>query len=389
MDLKQSTAVTLSIGPFLDATDGVTPLTGLTLTSADIRLSKNGAAFAAKNDATAPVHLENGNYSCVLNTTDTGTLGNLELQVFATGAVPEFRTYKIMSATGYGLQYETDGDSVVNLKRVNVVNDTVDPALNIQNTGLDGNAVNLNSGSGNSLFLTAAGSDATINVGNTGTGAGLLVTDNITIQGKVGIDGGSGIALELINSSAAPTVYVNNGSTGAASQLKSDSGIALDVDGNGGPAARFQGSTKGIHIVGEAGEGIDIDSAGVGLDITSTGAPAIDLDGSGSSPFIQISGSSNAPLVNISNSGAGGDLSTSEIDAIVAKLPAGTISDLALTDQVDGVTLFNIYELTMAMVNGRFELDTPSAGKITFYKRDNTTILTTVTVSAVNRTRDI
>ena len=46
MYLKQSTAATLALGPFVDATDGVTAETGLTISQADVRLSKNGASLS-------------------------------------------------------------------------------------------------------------------------------------------------------------------------------------------------------------------------------------------------------------------------------------------------------------------------------------------------------
>ena len=39
--LKQATAATLGLGAFVDATDGNTAETGLTISQADIRLSKN------------------------------------------------------------------------------------------------------------------------------------------------------------------------------------------------------------------------------------------------------------------------------------------------------------------------------------------------------------
>ena len=46
MWLKQSTAVTVKMGPFLDETDQKTVETGLTISQADIRLFKNGGDFA-------------------------------------------------------------------------------------------------------------------------------------------------------------------------------------------------------------------------------------------------------------------------------------------------------------------------------------------------------
>ncbi len=69
--LKQSTAATVLIGPAVDATDGFTFENALTISQADIRLSKNGAAFAQTNDATGATFMENGMYSVPLDTTDT------------------------------------------------------------------------------------------------------------------------------------------------------------------------------------------------------------------------------------------------------------------------------------------------------------------------------
>ena len=60
-----------------------------------------------------------------------------------------------------------------------------------------------------------------------------------------------------------------------------------------------------------------------------------------------------------------------------------------LTTLIDGVTVEHIHELLMAMVNGRFLKDTPTGDDITFYKRDNTTVLTVVHIndSTGERTR--
>lgn len=96
--LKQSTAITLRYGPFVDSTDGVTPETGLTISQADVRLSKAGGAFAQKNDATAGTHDENGWYSLPLNTTDTGTLGSLTVAVNESGALPVWEHFMVVPA---------------------------------------------------------------------------------------------------------------------------------------------------------------------------------------------------------------------------------------------------------------------------------------------------
>lgn len=99
--LKQSTAVTVVIGPFVDNTDGFTAKTALTIAQADVRLSKNGGAFAQKSDTNSATHMENGYYSCALNTTDTGTLGRLLLAVNETGALPVWVEFLVVPPNVY------------------------------------------------------------------------------------------------------------------------------------------------------------------------------------------------------------------------------------------------------------------------------------------------
>lgn len=96
--LKQSTSVTIKMGPFLDDTDGKTAETGLTISQADIRLSKNGGAFAQTHNATGATHDENGYYGVPLDTTDTGTLGRLRVAVAESGALPVWQDFMILPA---------------------------------------------------------------------------------------------------------------------------------------------------------------------------------------------------------------------------------------------------------------------------------------------------
>src|SRR5215471_16380933 len=115
--LKQSTAVTLTIGPFVDTADGFTAKTALSLVQSSIRLSKNGGSYAQKNDSTSPAHQENGNYSCVLNTTDTGTLGVLRLHVNFTGALPVWLDMMVVPANVW--------DSMFGASTLNVADSTI------------------------------------------------------------------------------------------------------------------------------------------------------------------------------------------------------------------------------------------------------------------------
>jgi len=98
--LKQSTAYTFQLGPIVDATDGVTPLASETIAATAVRVSKNGAAFASKNDSTALTGTgdANGYYDCVLDATDTGDLGPLEVELTHSGALPVWRTFQVVPA---------------------------------------------------------------------------------------------------------------------------------------------------------------------------------------------------------------------------------------------------------------------------------------------------
>jgi hypothetical protein len=106
--LKQSTAVTLKIGPFLDDTDGKTAETGLTIAQADVRLSKNGANIAQKTEASSCTHDELGIYGCPINATDTGTLGRLQLWVHESGALPVWHDFMVIPANVFDSLFSTD-----------------------------------------------------------------------------------------------------------------------------------------------------------------------------------------------------------------------------------------------------------------------------------------
>jgi hypothetical protein len=99
--LKQSTAVDVLLGPFVDSTDGVTAETGLTIAQADVQLSKNGQTMAQKNDATSCSHDANGYYNCELNATDTNTVGQLTVTVAESGALPVRFDFQVMEEATY------------------------------------------------------------------------------------------------------------------------------------------------------------------------------------------------------------------------------------------------------------------------------------------------
>jgi len=120
--LRQSTAVDVLIGPFVDLTDGHVAETG---ESPAVTLSKNGQALAAKNDATTPAHDAAGHYNCEFDATDTNTVGTLVATVAETAGARAVRhewqvmdepaydvlfgsTSTILTSADVGLLYESD-----------------------------------------------------------------------------------------------------------------------------------------------------------------------------------------------------------------------------------------------------------------------------------------
>uniref|UniRef100_A0A6M3JV02 Uncharacterized protein n=2 Tax=viral metagenome TaxID=1070528 RepID=A0A6M3JV02_9ZZZZ len=104
--LKEDTAATIKLGPFVDKTDGVTYEVGMAaaMNHADtgVRISKNGGAFAARTTLTLPVYDAFGYYLVNLDATDTGTPGTLKC-IFGDAAVclPCQADFQIVHANVY------------------------------------------------------------------------------------------------------------------------------------------------------------------------------------------------------------------------------------------------------------------------------------------------
>lgn len=111
--LKQSTAVDVLIGPFVDSSDGYTAETGL---SPSVKLSKNGQTLAAKNDATTPSHDADGYYNCELDATDTNTVGTLVLTVAGSAtALPVRHEFQVVEEATYNFLFASGATPVADI----------------------------------------------------------------------------------------------------------------------------------------------------------------------------------------------------------------------------------------------------------------------------------
>lgn len=124
--IRQSTSIDVAIGPFLDETDGKTAETALTITQPDIRLKKNGAAWAQKNAAQTLAHEENGYYEVTLDATDTNTVGILIVAVHEAGALPVWQEYQVVEEAVYDSIYAAGAAALSTLTAAQVNTEVLD-----------------------------------------------------------------------------------------------------------------------------------------------------------------------------------------------------------------------------------------------------------------------
>src|ERR1051325_6963072 len=99
IQIPQSTSRVVMLKVFTTGT--TTAATGKTVA---ITISKNGGAFANPNaGATNATEVSNGWYKVTLDTTDTGTVGDLVVRGTATGCDDSERIFGVVSATSGGL----------------------------------------------------------------------------------------------------------------------------------------------------------------------------------------------------------------------------------------------------------------------------------------------
>jgi hypothetical protein len=116
--LRQSTAVTPKVGPFVSTTDGATASTALTIAQADCILFLNQGAGAQKNSATSATHDTQGVYGVPFNATDTGTLGHLKLVINKSGAFPVWDEWIVIPANVYDSLVAGTADLNINIHSI-------------------------------------------------------------------------------------------------------------------------------------------------------------------------------------------------------------------------------------------------------------------------------
>ena len=181
MFLKQSTAYTFRMGPFLDDTDGKTAETGLTIEDSHVRVSKAGGNFIDKNESSNSSHDEAGFYIVVLDTTDTNTVGELLIAAHISGALPVFVTFQVVEEAIYDALFAASADLIT---KVDAIDTVVDAILVDTGTTLDGKIDTIDGIVDAILVDTGTTLDGKINTID-GIVDSILVDTGTTLDGKL------------------------------------------------------------------------------------------------------------------------------------------------------------------------------------------------------------
>jgi hypothetical protein len=317
--LRQSDAVELPIGQFVDATDGVTAETGLTISQADVQLKKCAAAgdcgaMAQKNDSSACAHDALGVYECDFDATDTNTVGTLFIYVNESGALTEKLVCQVLEEAVFDQDYAASatGNRPATVTAVNAgAIDNADFAtapgaaggLLIAGTNADFD-VTANSAFAGGLTITQSTSNA----------SALVITGNGTGHGAA-ITSGSGATGNGIHAVAASTNGngINAAGTGTGSGVIGTGGATGDglegvggsTSGNGVRAAGTAGNSAAMNLVGQGS------AAGLLTTGGATGAGLSAVGGSTSGAGISAAGTAgNSTAMNLAGQGSASGLTS-------------------------------------------------------------------------------
>lgn len=359
--LKQSTAVEVLIGPFLDKTDGFTAKTALTIPGAincDLYkgVAKTDITLTASLGSNDLVHVADGYYRLELTTSNTDTCGSLRVTMRDDAVfLPLWEEFHVLPANVYDAW--TDNTLRQSVDAAAISGDAT-AADNLE-TMLDGTGgqtlslkqLNVSNSAGDAIVATSSGGNGVgLKVTGNGTGQGLLATGGTTGAG-LRAAGGSSSGSGLEAAGGAP-----NGSGFVATKQGTGLKISADLTGDvtGTIAGIFSGDLNG-NVTGEVG-GVGTN----GLNAAALAADAVE-------EIRAAVAASTIAAVSVVQDKTGYALSASGLDSISTTAPTGVAG--------------NFREMLIQIWRRFFKKSTLTATQLTTYRDDGTTVATTQTVS--------
>lgn len=187
--LKKSTAVVVTLGPFVDATDGFTLETALSASTNDVELYKAGGTSPVDISAQTWTHRGNGVYTIALLAADVDTAGPLLISVQISGARPVSHEFNVLVDTAYDAL--VSGSALPS--DMTKVNGNAAAAANMTFAGLGMKAVTVGSGSTTTRIAT----NLTESASDHWTGGTLIFISGTLAGQRTSITGYNGTTKEL------------------------------------------------------------------------------------------------------------------------------------------------------------------------------------------------
>ena len=325
--LEQSAAVTVKMGPFVDETNGYGAEEGLAIAQADIRLSKNGGAFAQTNNAAGATHDENGYYGVPLDTTDTATLGTLRVAIAEAGALQVWQDFMVVPTNVWDSMFGAD-KLQVDLAQIK---DTAIPAEGVGGqiaAGFDKFFdVGTPTGTVNSLPDAVAGAAGGVFIA--GTNAATVVTTSFTTTFTGNLSGSVGDLLKISGSAAA----ANN------AEIVFDTDFATNYDTTADTWTIDLDNVDGTLSDAEVEDDVQVDVKTISTDATAANNAELAFDGTGfgftncTMPTVTTTGTATTVTGLAANAIGVGDIASGAItaDAIATNaIGAAEVADAAL-----------------------------------------------------------
>ena len=255
VELKQSTGVTVRVGPFIDKTDGLTPETGITLGAADEAELLKGTAGAATVDISgndwSAITSSDGWYDLGLTASNTDTVPFLTIVIQDDSeCLPVFMEFVVINADYYDTKYsgttitadirKVGGDAIQdnNDGRLEVnVEEWKDTAVNADTAGYPSVTIKDGTGTGevdtdSGTVLLRSATETQIDNIETDTGTTLdnLVDDlesRLTAARAAYLDNlHSGVTTTTLGANVITSASINDG---AISDVDVDNDVQVDV----------------------------------------------------------------------------------------------------------------------------------------------------------------
>lgn len=185
---RQSTAIIVTVGPVLDA-DGVA-VTGSVV--GDFKASKNGGAPAALNGSATLTHRHTGYYSLSLTTSDTDTVGSLEITCDDTVNACPIKEIQVLEEAIYDAIYAASANAFTGAAGSTKVSGVV---LTDTVTTYTGNTPQ--TGDAFARLGAPAGASVSADVAAVKSQTAAIEVDTQDIQTKIGTPAGASVSVDI------------------------------------------------------------------------------------------------------------------------------------------------------------------------------------------------